>query len=102
MDFVTWFTSRNWNSHSGEILMYHRIALQIWFGGTIFDLLECRLRNFVLHAWLNNELNKPGFVCDAGTFRTGIKECAKVQKILEPHKEKRRTGRWTNQDKVSA
>jgi len=30
---------------------------------------------------------------DAGTFRRGVKERAKVQKILEPHKEKRCTGR---------
>lgn len=47
-------------------------------------------------------MNEPGFVCDAGTFRTGIEKCTKVQKVLEPHKEKRCTGRWTNQNKVSA
>ena len=47
--------------------------------------------------WMNLAL-----LCDIGTFRTGIKECAKVQKILEPHKEKRCTGRWANQNKVSA
>lgn len=56
-------------------------------------LLQCRLLNFVLNAWLNKEMNEPGFVCDAGTFRTGIEKCTKVQKVLEPHKEKRCTGR---------
>lgn len=45
------------------------------------------------HLKKNYYMIRTDFVCDAGTFRTGVKECTKVQKILESHKEKRCTGR---------
>ena len=74
-------------------MMYSVVVVKHDSVELMFTYYSADLSTLFLHAWLNNAMNGPDFVCDAGTFRTGIKECTKVQKILESHKEKRCAGR---------